>query len=82
MLLEEPTVGDDATPCARLALHLDEHHGRLADEIERANVDAVSGSERYNLPEEVGPGVTYRDGRVQWRAAAKLKLDESDSGEQ
>ena len=35
-------------------------------------VDSVSGSERENLPETVEPGVTYRDVRVRWRAAAKL----------
>jgi hypothetical protein len=35
-------------------------------------VDHVSGSERENLPETVEPGVTYRDVRVRWRAAAKL----------
>jgi hypothetical protein len=31
-----------------------------------------SGSERKNLPEEVEPGVTYRDVEVRWRAAAKI----------
>ena len=31
-----------------------------------------SGSERENLPETVEPGVTYRDVRVVWRAAAWL----------
>jgi hypothetical protein len=31
-----------------------------------------SGSERENLPETVEPGVTYRDVRVAWRAAARL----------
>jgi hypothetical protein len=35
--------------------------------------DSVSGSERKNLPEEVEPGVTYRDVEVRWRAAAKIK---------
>jgi hypothetical protein len=29
-------------------------------------------SERENLPEEVEPGVTYRDVTVRWRAAAWL----------
>ena len=46
---------------------------RLADELDRVEVDAVTGGERHNLPDEVEPGVTYRDVRVQWRAAAKLK---------
>ena len=31
-----------------------------------------SNSERKNLPEEVEPGVTYRDVEVRWRAAAKI----------
>jgi hypothetical protein len=33
----------------------------------------TSGSERENLPEEVEPGVTYRDVRIRWRAAARMK---------
>ena len=35
--------------------------------------DAESGSIRENLPDEVEPGVTYRDVRVRWRAAARLR---------
>ena len=35
--------------------------------------DSVSGSERDNLPEQVEPDVEYRDVRVRWRAAARLK---------
>ena len=34
--------------------------------------DSESGSERHNLPDEVEPGVTYRDVEVWWRAAAKI----------
>jgi hypothetical protein len=34
--------------------------------------DSESGSERKNLPEEVEPGVTYRDVEVRWRAGAKI----------
>ena len=34
---------------------------------------AESGSARENLPDEVEPGVTYRDVRVRWRAAAWLR---------
>jgi hypothetical protein len=33
---------------------------------------AESQSERENLPDEVEPGVTYRDVAVRWRAAAWL----------
>ncbi len=35
-------------------------------------VEGGSGSVRENLPDTVEPGVTYRDVRVGWRAAAKL----------
>ena len=35
-------------------------------------VEGGSGSSRENLPDTVEPGVTYRDVRVAWRAAAKL----------
>jgi hypothetical protein len=38
--------------------------------------DEVSGSERENLPDEVEPGVTYRDVRVRWRAAARIRRRE------
>jgi hypothetical protein len=38
----------------------------------RSDVKASSGSERKNLPEEVEPGVTYRDVRVRWQASARL----------
>jgi hypothetical protein len=51
--------------------HIDD---RLADEIDRAaEIETASGSERHNLPEEVEPGETYRDVRVRWRAAAKIR---------
>jgi hypothetical protein len=39
----------------------------LAPEIQTA-----SGSKRENLPDEVEPGVTYRDVHVRWGAAAKI----------
>jgi len=38
--------------------------------------EQVSGSERENLPDEVEPGVTYRDVRVRWRAAARIDPDD------
>jgi len=34
--------------------------------------ESVSGTERENLPEEVEPGVTYRDARVRLRIASAL----------
>jgi hypothetical protein len=38
---------------------------------------AESVSERENLPDELEPGVTYRNFAVRWRVAARLK--DSDS---
>jgi hypothetical protein len=35
-----------------------------------ASVESLS--ERENLPDELEPGVTYRDFAVRWRAAARL----------
>ncbi len=46
---------------------------QLAREMEKIDGEAGSHTERENLPDEVEPGVTYRDVRVRWRAAAKLK---------
>jgi hypothetical protein len=37
---------------------------------------AESVSERDNLPDEVQPGVTYRDISVRWRAS--VRLDDTD----
>jgi hypothetical protein len=39
---------------------------------EQAEVEAGSATERENLPDEVEPGVTYRDVRVRWHAAARI----------
>ena len=41
-----------------------------------APATAESVSERENLPDEVQPGVIYRDVSVRWRLAARL--DDSD----
>jgi hypothetical protein len=41
---------------------------------------AESVSERENLPDELEPGVTYRDFGVRWRLAARLE-DPSDETE-
>ena len=35
-------------------------------------IETGSGSKRENLPDEVEPGVTYRDVHVRWGAAAKI----------
>jgi hypothetical protein len=50
-----------------------ELHGELRQPERREDLQTTSGSERQNLPDEVEPGVTYRDVRVRWRAAARLK---------
>jgi hypothetical protein len=39
-------------------------------------IESGSGSKRENLPDEVEPGVTYRDVHIRWGAAAKLKTRE------
>jgi hypothetical protein len=41
-----------------------------------APATAESVSERDNLPDEVQPGVTYRDISVRWRAS--VRLDDPD----
>ena len=38
---------------------------------------AESVSERQNLPDELEPGVTYRDFEVRWRVAARLSDPDS-----
>ena len=50
-----------------------ELHGELREPKGDGALETASGSERQNLPDEVEPGVTYRDVRVRWRAAARLK---------
>lgn len=54
--------------------------GRLADALdenldERLEVESDSLTKRENLPEEVEPGVTYRDVRVGWVAGARIRTD-------
>ena len=48
---------------------------RLADEMERIEGEGDSHTERENVPDEVEPGVTYRDVRVRWRAGARVRLE-------
>jgi len=40
-----------------------------------SEADTDSHTERENLPDEVEPGVTYRDVRVRWRAGARITQD-------
>jgi hypothetical protein len=50
-----------------------ELHGKVTEHGRgRQTVKTASGSERENLPEEVEPGVTYRDVDIRWRATARL----------
>jgi len=49
-----------------------ELHGEVHVPEGPGELQTTSGSERRNLPEEVEPGVTYRDVQVRWRAAARL----------
>jgi hypothetical protein len=41
--------------------------------IEEIELESESGSERRNLPEEVEPGVTYRDVEIGWAARARAR---------
>ncbi len=40
--------------------------------------ESVSGTERHNLPEEVEPGVTYRNSWVRYRMAARFVEAEAE----
>ena len=52
---------------------------RTQEGIEDLEHEAGSLSERRNLPDEVEPGVTYRDVEVGWVAGARLGIrDEPD----
>ncbi len=43
------------------------------ERIEDVELESDSESERKNLPDEVEPGVTYRDVKVRWGAAARIR---------
>jgi hypothetical protein len=49
---------------------------RSDDRIEDVEIESDSGSERRNLPDEVEPGVTYRDVEVGWAAEARAVMPE------
>ncbi len=59
-------------PKTKVELHGESRVGDRHQELEMA-----SGSERVNLPEEVEPGVTYRNVRVRWLASARLEDPDS-----
>jgi hypothetical protein len=49
---------------------------RSDDRIEEIELESESGSERRNLPDEVEPGVTYRNVEVGWAARARARMQE------
>jgi hypothetical protein len=54
---------------------------RSDDRIEDVELETDSHSERRNLPDEVEPGVTYRDVEVGWVAQARARLSDEESEE-
>jgi hypothetical protein len=60
-----------------------EGHSRVRsdDRIEDVEIESESGSERHNLPEEVEPGVTYRNVEVGWAARARAVMPDQLEGE-
>ena len=47
---------------------------REDDRIGEVELETDSTTERRNLPEEVEPGVTYRDVEVGWAARARARM--------
>jgi hypothetical protein len=54
---------------------------RTDERIEDVELQTESGSERRNLPDEVEPGVTYRDVEVGWAARARARMPEEEDDE-
>jgi hypothetical protein len=52
------------------------HVGAYAD----SPASAESVSERENLPDELEPGVTYRDVAVRWHVSARLEEPDREAG--
>lgn len=59
---------------------------RSEDRIEDVELESDSHSERRNLPEEIEPGVTYRNVEVGWSAQARAvlpdELEEEDEDDE
>ena len=51
---------------------------RSDDRIEEVELETDSQTERRNLPEEVEPGVTYRDVEVGWAARARARMSDDE----
>ena len=55
---------------------------RSDERIEDVELETDSQSERRNLPEEVEPGVTYRNVEVGWAARARAVMPEGHDDDQ
>jgi hypothetical protein len=55
---------------------------RTHEGIEELELETDERSERRNLPDEVEPGVTYRDVEVGWEAEARVRMPERLEGEE
>jgi len=59
-----------------------EFHGgtrvRTDDGIDEVELETESGSERKNLPDEVEPGVIYRNVEVGWAARARARMPDDE----
>jgi hypothetical protein len=50
--------------------------------VEEVELESEEQSERRNLPDEVEPGVTYRNVEVGWAARARAAMPEDDEGQE
>ena len=55
---------------------------RSDDRIEDVELETDSQTERRNLPEEVEPGVTYRNVEVGWAARARAVIPDEDEDDE
>jgi len=55
---------------------------RTDKDVEELELETDEQSERRNLPDEVEPGVTYRNVEVGWAARARLRTPDEERDEQ
>jgi hypothetical protein len=55
---------------------------RSEDRIEDVELETDSRSGRRNLPDEIEPGVTYRDVEVGWAAEARARIPDSEDDDE
>lgn len=55
---------------------------RIDEGVEELELETDEYSERRNLPDEVEPGVTYRDVEVGWAAQARVRMPDRLAGEE